>query len=693
MITLQNKNLTCAFDDQNGQLRQIRRGGLTLPFTGFAFDFGCNEAMVNDLLRYESMLEFRTWNLPDIKPTGKAFDRTPADFSVSGDTFRVLYRLEQTEVAVLYTLCDRYLRVDLTLTNTTAAPLYLNTCAFMLGLDQAEGVVFDFPANAPIRRCRSAELPEGEPVQTGLINFATHTSLPGGDFNLLFIDKIEKWGCGVYRSGSVTNYVYDAGLEIDLQPGRSCQVGSLYLTPCAPSSEHFAGDGNPYLQIRDVVASLGFAATEDGIHDGVMYSCHPAGTMDSHFPLKDDLYQYAEYLPRLREMGIDHVWLLPVFDHNEQGVYHSNDQSVIHERYGGEAGCKYYCDKAHELGMTILFDYVPHGPAPEFPVARDNPEWPSKRRDGSLQDEWECVSMDYNHPGYQEYTAELVHDHVRRFGVDGARIDCAMGGLSNWRPYGDNRPSGNSVLAGVHITEAIRSGFLRGGKPSFILPENFNPLPNYYHCTDLFYGMNLYRAFVELEKLLPENPSEFVRLLTDFLEREALVTPANYHKMRFLGNHDTVSWVWQSARAVDCYGTEPAKMLFALISLIDGVPMIYQGDEDPAIYGRDGENLTAFFTKLFASRKAYLPRGSNLTTYLYTGTPVMAFIREPQEAPASPYETKGSGRVLVMINFSDVPQAAAAEAAEAAVLADSNGAASAADPLAPFSYRILQLKD
>lgn len=105
----------------------------------------------------------------------------------------------------------------------------------------------------------------------------------------------------------------------------------------------------------------------------------------------------------------------------------------------------------------------------------------------------------------------------------------------------DIRPSGNSVLAGVHITEAIWEGFLRGGKPSFILPENFNLIPNYYHCTDLFYGMNLYLAFVELEPLLKSNPTEFVEQLTDFWEREAWITPAELHKMRFLGNHDTVS--------------------------------------------------------------------------------------------------------------------------------------------------------
>ncbi len=675
MFTLQNNNLTCCFDD-HGALRSVTRGNLTLPFGGLAFDFGCEEQMVNGLLEYESMLQFRTWNLPDIRPTGKEFDLLP-QIQEGEQGLALRYRLADTDATLQYQLCPDYLKADLTITNTTSRVLYLNACALLLTLERAQDVVFDFPGNAPIHHCHSAELAERQVVQTGLINYAVHAAVPGGHMNLMFIDTTEKWGCGAYRQGGSTRFVYDAGLEMDLKPGQSVTIGTLYIS--AWGSE----EGNPYLKFRELVASLGYAATSEGIHDGVMYSCHPSGTMDAGFPLKDDLYQYAEYLPKLKEMGVDHVWLLPVFDHNEDGVYHSNDQSIIDTRYGGEAGCKYYCDRAHDLGMTILFDYVPHGPAPEFPVARDNPEWPSKRRDGSLQDEWECVSMDYNHPGYQEYTAQLVHDHVRRFGVDGARIDCAMGGLSNWRPYRDNRPSGNSVLAGVHITESIRNGFLRGGKPSFILPENFNLIPNYYHCTDLFYGMNLYRAFVELEKLLPTEPARYVQLLTDYLEREMWITPENLRKLRFLGNHDTVSWVWQCGRAVDIYGLGGAKALFALISLIDGMPMIYQGDEDPTIYGHEGENLTAFFTKLFADRKRLIPAG-NKTEYLHTGSPVFAFWRIPQAGSGSPYESQGKEKVLVLINLSGEAQAIPEEAKGLKSLTGGNG-----ETLTPFSYRIL----
>lgn len=726
MIRLRNENLCCRFDEAWGKLLAVEAHGLTIPFDGLAFDFGCNGEMALGLLTYESMLEFRTWNLPKIQPTGREFTLQPERTAegeagggagrericgLSGEAVQVSYRLPMGTVQVCYTLLEDSLRVDLVLCNTGEEALYLNTCGMLLFLEQAEGVSFDYPANAPIFHYEAEKLPELQPIEAGLVNFATHFRLPEGHLNVLFLDETEKWGCGTYRQGNRVCQVYHAGLEMDLGPGDTCFMGSLYIQPCAPAKGGEDGEEgslaeirNPYLKIRRLVERLGYAPCAGGIVDGVMYSGHPAGTMDKDFPLQDDLYAYAGQLPALRQMGVDHIWLLPVFDHTEEGVYHSNDQSVIHARYGGEAGCRHFCERAHELGMTVLFDYVPHGPAPEYPLVADHPDWPSKRRDGSLQDEWECVSMDYNHPGYQEYTTELVYDHVRRFGIDGARIDCAMGGLSNWRPYGDNRPSGNSVLAGVHITESIRNGFLRGEKPSFILPENFNPLPFYYHCTDLFYGMNLYRAFVELEHLLKEQPAAYVEGLTDFLEREAWITPEGYHKMRFLDNHDTVSWVWQSARAVDCYGTEAAKALFALISLIDGMPMIYQGDENPAIYGDAGENLVPFFAKLFHDRKSYLPAG-NRTTYLHTGTPVMAFLREPGKEAAGPsaqYASRGAGPVLVLINLSGVSQRTEflADAslkygfcADGARLlsAGYGGEVSGPDTIQPYGYRIFRI--
>ena len=126
-MTLSNDFLTCRFDDA-GKLLSVSHGALRLPFDGFAFDLGCQEQSVNGLLEYESMLEFRTWNLPDIRPTGKRFSRTPKSIAQAKDQITVTYALEQLDVAVSYVLMPTALKIDLRILNTTAAPLYLNSC-------------------------------------------------------------------------------------------------------------------------------------------------------------------------------------------------------------------------------------------------------------------------------------------------------------------------------------------------------------------------------------------------------------------------------------------------------------------------------------------------------------------------------------------------------------------------------------
>lgn len=669
-FTLEGGGIKCEFDE-GGSLVKITRGGQSIPFAGLRFDAGCNGENLTHLLEYDSLLENHTWDLPQIRPVPGGWHCPPARqvCRVEG-SLTVTYEIAPVAFSLEYKIVGDALAVTAIVENKSQEKVYLNTLTLDTLFPSAKDVSFDFPCNTPVRVGNTNSLPPYQAVCSGLVSFAVHAKTHPCEWNTLFIDDVEKWGCGVFHDGEKTHIAYSAHLEADLQPEGSLSCGTLYLQPA---------EGNPYLQIREFVDNLGYRPVQDGIHSGVMYSCHPSGTLDSDFPLKQDLYQYAGYLQTLKDMGVDHVWLLPIFDHGKENVYHSTDQAIIDARYGGDGATKYYVDKAHELGMTVLFDYVPHGPSPEHPLAKEHPDWCSKRRDGSLHNEWNCVSMDYNHPGYQEYTTELVYDHVKRFDVDGARIDCAMGGLSNWQPYNGNRPSADSVQAGVNISRAIREGFVKGGKKPLNMPENFHPIPPYYSCTDVFYGMNLYRVLVELEPLLAANPTEYAAELTRWLEVEKLSTPENYVKMRFLGNHDTVSWVWQAKRAVDCYGEGGAKALWALISLIDGIPMIYQGDEDPSLYLAKGPKLLDFFTQLFHDRKEHLP-DSNATQYLYTGSPVMAFLRGEE------------GNRLVLVNLSGETHDFQAKAYPCASLLAGNGSLNSGTVSLPgFSYAILKV--
>ncbi|HOB19878.1 MAG TPA: alpha-amylase family glycosyl hydrolase [Candidatus Atribacteria bacterium] len=629
-LKLVSDSLICTFDLGTGTLESIEKGSYKLPLKGITVDVGCDGDYILDSLVFDSMLDKRTWELPLIAPKQGRSAAVFTGFEEGADRLIASYTLGPLDLRLVYSFAAGTLKVHAELVNRTEKELWLNGLAFITGLES--DAVFDFPTNVPCGEFDTRALEPYKPVITGLVNSCVHSVIGTGHLNLAFIDPIEKWSCGVWTTGTITEYAYVPNLEVMAKPGEPIVCGDLYFQPVE--------EENPYIKIRELYEDLGYKAADDGIREGIMYSCHPHGTMDSNFPLRFKMNEYAEYLPKLKDMGIDHVWLLPIFDHPDGNCYHSSDQAIIDKRYGTDEDVRYFVDRAHELGMTVLFDYVPHGPAKHQPLAVNNPDWCSRKQDGSLQIEWECVSFDYNNPEYQEYTVNLAYDHVKRFGVDGARIDCAMGGLSNWRPYGDNRPSANGVKAGVSISKAVRDGFIKGGKKPFNLPENFHPIPNYYPYTDVFYGMNLYRVLCELDRLIHDHPAEYVKKLTSWLEKEYLSTPVGYTKMRFLGNHDTVSWVWQSARATDYYGVETAKALWAVITLIDGMPMIYQGDEDPAIYLKEGPVLRDFFKKLFADRKEYIGDSKEIE-YIYTDTPVMAFIR-PVEG----------GKRLVLVNLS-----------------------------------------
>ena len=75
------------------------------------------------------------------------------------------YALEQLDVAVSYVLMPTALKIDLRILNTTAAPLYLNACAFLLSLAQTEASYLTSRKRPPIYHCESTLLENRKPVR------------------------------------------------------------------------------------------------------------------------------------------------------------------------------------------------------------------------------------------------------------------------------------------------------------------------------------------------------------------------------------------------------------------------------------------------------------------------------------------------------------------------------------------------
>ena len=161
------------------------------------------------------------------------------------------------------------------------------------------------------------------------------------------------------------------------------------------------------------------------------------------------------------------------------------------------------------------------------------------------------------------------------------------------------------------MNRAIRQGYASVHPGVVLLPEEYTGANIFCGVGDLTYDAQV--LFLQAD-LLASNarPEQWARSFQQFLHDQALTLPPGALKMRWISNHDTVSWTFQKQRPARAYGVERMRALWALCALIEGVPMVYQGDEDPAVYRGEGESSVEFLARLYGLRRrlAALPRGN-----------------------------------------------------------------------------------
>ncbi len=668
--------MTCKINTRTGMVTQVKNSAQTVDLSGIVVDVGYNKAMVMGQLGYQSFTDFQTWELPTILMKRRELPEYTVDAIYQTSTgLEISLTIDTLTVTYIYNFMDSALKLTAKLTSSAEENQLINGVAFLVrGIDMdKETSTFEYPGSTPAGVYSFKDYTKYRVTATDYSSPVTCLSQsdPAVNLNVLFIDEVEKWTTSAYYDENdklgVTNL---AAVESYIKKGEEIEVGSLYL--------QLPGDQDKYAAIQNFYAELGYKTPDEPVADGPMYEGFPYGTMDTGYSNPNTLQKYAEQLDALKEMGVKNVWLLPIFSSTNNNVYEPIDQSIISLLYGGSEGAKVFIDRAHELDLRVLFDYVPHGPRPAQPLAMKNPDWISKKQDGSNQIEWDCVSFDYNNPEYYAYTVELVKTHAEELGVDGARIDCSMGGLSNWSPVAGFRPSSSGLAGGQNIVRAINEGFEKGGKDPLIMPENFHPVPFYAEITDVFYDMPLFRMMYNLNHSNVSD-TEYAQELMRWLDVERKTSVRGQVKLRFLGNHDTVTWTFDAARPQKVYGAEKAKALWSVMSFIDGMPFLYQGDEDPATYKLPGENLQSFFKDIFGAREEYLPMDYDIE-YRMSDKPVVAF-----------YRFNDSDKKLVLVNLSNTEQTFDIGDGANSVLYESGVTVSGSTAaIAPYSAAIIQ---
>jgi len=350
-----------------------------------------------------------------------------------------------------------------------------------------------------------------------------------------------------------------------------------------------------------------------------------------------------EHLPRLAEMGVDIVWLMPIHpigEVNRKGgmgsPYAVKDYRAINPDLGTEEEFRAFVDAAHRLGMKVILDWVANHSAWDNPLTQEHPEWYTKTPEGGLMPpegtDWsDVVDFDYSHPALREYMTGSLAYWVREFDVDGYRADVA-----GYVP--------------LDFWETARAE-MDAIKPVFMLAE-WDSRDMHRNSFDATYAWEWKEVMQKVAR--GEAGAEAMR---GYFAGQKVSWPHAAMRMMYTDNHDQNSW---DGVASQIYG--PAyEAAIALSFTAHGIPLIYNGQE------ADLDRQLAFFEKdeitwkegshdaLFRQLIALKTDERALWNGQY-GAPMVEVPNSASTVVLSFVRGQGDGRVLAMFNLSPQPQ-------------------------------------
>jgi alpha-amylase len=270
---------------------------------------------------------------------------------------------------------------------------------------------------------------------------------------------------------------------------------------------------------------------------------------------------FATHLPRLKELGVDILWLMPI---NPIGVknrkeplgsyYSVKDYKDVNPEFGNLDDFKALVVKAHEFGFHVIMDWVPNHSSWDNQLTVDHPGWYVKNSAGSfippIGFDWtDVIQFDWSNKELQDYMIDAMKFWIDQ-GVDGFRVD-----HPHKTPY--------------EFWERAR-GELNKIRPVFMVAENEEQTEFMKAGFDMSYAWELHHLMNRIAQ-----GKDSVKSLNRYYTKELSVFPQNVYRMVFLDNHDENSWngTINSRMGV-------AQKAFAVFSFTtQGVPLLYNGQE------------------------------------------------------------------------------------------------------------------
>ena len=280
---------------------------------------------------------------------------------------------------------------------------------------------------------------------------------------------------------------------------------------------------------------------------------------------------FKEDLPKLKKMGVKIIWLMPINPISNTkskgplGSYYAvSNYTKVNPEFGTLTDFKSLVNKAHQLGMYVILDWVPGHTGWDHVWIKEHSDYYLKNKKGEIIDPidfrtgksfgWTDVAdLNYNNMEMREALRQAMVYWIEEANIDGYRIDQA---------YAVPKKFYDKTFA-----------ILKQIKPLFLLAETdiYHPggidLVKKFDASYDWPGHHLSKKVAQGQK----NALNYSRHIERTIKR---YSPENI-VVNFVSNHDENSW---NGTIEESYG-KAAYAFMALNYTIPGMPLVYSGQE------------------------------------------------------------------------------------------------------------------
>ena len=306
-----------------------------------------------------------------------------------------------------------------------------------------------------------------------------------------------------------------------------------------------------------IVLSCGQAPKQQPLENSVVYEMNvrqytPEGTFAAA----------QQELPRLKELGIDILWLMPIHPIGVKerkgtlGSYYAiADYKAINPEFGTMEDFESFLAAAHKLGFRVVLDCVANHTSPDAKWINECPaDWYMRDSLGNTvvnYDWYDIAELNYGKREVWDAMADQMRFWMEK-GVDGFRCDMACEvPLEFWQ---ETISALREDYPGMYM-------LAEGEEPKLHSLSGFNSS----YAWELHHMLN---AIARGEKNIPE--------LLEYIQKDAERHPADAFRLMFTSNHDENSWAGTEFERMG----DAAKLMAVLtFTLPSGQPLIYTGQE------------------------------------------------------------------------------------------------------------------